>query len=241
MISCLRRYLLLALVVVLLPTLAGAGPLLLQGRILDGGGQPVSGAEVYVFNSANVKRPADFISEKSGSDGRYQLTLPPGRYWSLAIQRQGGARFGPLGPSDRFSGEPLLFEGGDDKQVVSDYTIMSLKEAALRSHKRNEELIKITGRLLDPSGAPVAGAYALADPAPQGGVPLYLSTWTEADGVYILYLPKGKIFLGVARVFPPGSAYLLDHAVEFDADVVGEDIIVPPEVVPGTPTVTEER
>jgi len=241
MIPLICRYLVLSLAVFLVPAAALAGPLVLTGRVLDGGGQPVSGAEVYVFNSVNVKRPADFISEKSGADGRFQLALPPGRYWSMAIQRQGAARVGPLGTSDRFSGEPLVFEGGADKQVVTDFTILSLKESALRSHKRNEELIKITGRLLDSSGAPVAGVYALADPAPNGELPLYLSTWTEADGVYTLYLPKGKIFLGAARVFPPVNAYHLEREVEFDADVVGEDLVVPPDTPQISPPVADVR
>jgi len=241
MISHLRRCLLMALAVILAPTLAGAGPLVLQGRILDSGGQPVSGAEVYVFDSVNVKRPADFISEKSGGDGRFQMTMPPGRYWSMAIQRQGATRVGPLGPTDRFSGEPLAFEGVADKKVVTDFTIMSLKEAALRSHKRNEDLIKVSGRLLDQSGIPLAGAYAMADSAAKGEFPLYLSTWSEEDGAYTLYLPKGKIFIGVARVFPPPSDYSLSHEVEFDADVVGEDLVVPPVAAASAQPVTEER
>lgn len=234
------KFLLLALL--LLPSaIAAAGPLSLKGRILDGNGQPVSGAEVYVFDSANVKRPADFISERTGSDGVFQLALPPGRYWTLAIQRQGEARVGPLGPSDRFSGEPLLFEGGADKQVVNDFTIISLKEAALRNRKRNEVLIKVTGRILDPSGAPVAGAYAMADPSPKGQLPLYLSTWSEADGLYTLFLPKGKIFLGVARVFPPGSDYHLDREADFNDDAVGEDLVAPAVAEKAGASSTEER
>lgn len=226
----------------LLPSaIAVAGTLSLQGRILDGDGQPVGGAEVYVFDSANVKRPADFISEKTGPDGHYQLALPPGRYWTLAIQRQGEARVGPLGPTDRFSGEPLLFEGGADKQVVNDFTIISLKEAALRNRKRNEELIKVTGRILDLSGVPVAGAYVMADSAPKGQLPLYLSTWSEADGLYTLFLPKGKIFLGVARVFPPDSDYHLEREADFNDDAVGEDLVAPAVAEKGSAPAAEVR
>lgn len=240
MSSRIWKYLLPALL--LLPSaIAVAGPLSLKGRILDSNDRPVGGAEVYVFNSANVKRPADFISERTGSDGHYQLVLPPGRYWTMAIQRQGEARVGPLGPSDRFSGEPLLFEGSADKQVSNDFTIISLKEAALRNRKRNEELIKVTGRILDSAGAPVGGAYAMADSLPTGQLPLYLSTWSEADGLYTLWLPKGKIFLGVARVFPPGNDYHLDREADFNDDAVGEDLIAPLVVEKGVLPPNHER
>lgn len=231
----------LLLILLLPPAFAAAGSLSLKGRILDGGGRPVSGAEVYVFNSADVKRPADFISEKTGSDGHFQLALPPGRYWTMAIQRQGEARVGPLGPADLFSGEPLLFEGEADKQVVNDFTIISLKEAALRNRKRNEELIKVTGLIIDSAGVPVAGAYAMADSSPKGQLPLYLSTWSEADGRYTLFLPKGKIFLGVARVFPPGNDYHLDREADFNDDAVGEDLVAPPVAEQGVAPLTEGR
>lgn len=240
MTSRIWKYLLLALLL-LPPVVTSAGTLSLTGLILDSNGRPVGGAEVYVFNSADVKRPADFISEKTGPDGYFQLALPPGRYWTMAIHRQGEARVGPLGPSDRFSGEPLLFEGGDDKQVVNDFTVISLKEAALRNRKRNEELIKITGRILDPSGAPVAGAYAMADSSPGGQLPLYLSTWSEADGFYTLYLPKGKIFLGVSRAFPPDNGYRLGREAEFNDDAVGEDLVAPVVAEKGSAPSTKER
>lgn len=222
------KFLLLVLACWLQAAAAGAaGSLLLRGRVTDGHGLPVAGAEVYVFNSANVKRPADFISEKTGADGLFQMPLPPGRYWAMAIQRQGEARFGPLGAADRFSGAPLVFEGGADKQIAADFIVTSLKEAALSNRKRNEELVKVTGRILDRSGAPLAGHYAMADPGRQGELPLYLSTWTGSDGAYTIYLPKGKIFLGAAGAFPPGSDYVLGLEADFGDDAVGVDLVAP--------------
>ena len=222
------RFLLLTCILWLLPVgVVAAGQLLLKGVVLDGAGQPVGGAEVYVFDSANVKRPADFISEKTGGDGSFHLALPPGRYWTMAVRRQGESRLGPLGPNDLFSGAPLAFEGAADKQITSDFTVMTLKDAALRSHKRNEDLVKVAGRIVDPAGNPVAGAYAMADLARKGELPLYLSTWTEADGGYTLFLPKGEVFLGVSHKFPPGNDYLLDRKAEFHEDTVGVDLVTP--------------
>ena len=232
MISLLRTIVFLCML--LSPVfVAGAGPLVIEGRVLDVGGRPLSGAEVYVFDSANVKRPADFISERTGGDGHFRLSLPPGRYWTMAVRRQGDARVGPLGPADSYSGEPVFFEGGADKRVVNDFTVISLKEAALQNRKRNEELIKVTGRILDSAGTPIAGAYAMADSSPRGELPLYLSAWTETDGVYTLFLPKGKIYLGVGRVFPPGNDYHLTSEAEFNGDAVGVDMVISEQVMTG--------
>jgi len=44
-----------------------------RGQIVDTANNPVAGAEVYVFDSANVKRPADFISNRTGADGYFRV------------------------------------------------------------------------------------------------------------------------------------------------------------------------
>lgn len=204
----------------------GESPLIFKGLVVDGAERPVAGAEVLVFDSADVKRPADYISEKTGADGLFLLQLRPGRYWTMAVQRTSGAKIGPLAPTDRYSGSPLVFEGKAGQEVNSDFTVMELKEAALLNRKRNDELIRVTGRILNVRGQPVAGAYVLAGPAPRGDWPAYLSAWTEADGRYTIFLPKGKIFIGTSRIFSSGNGYHLAKEVDFVNDAVGVDLII---------------
>jgi len=72
--------------------------------------QPVAGAEVYLYDSKQVKRPADFISPKTKTDGSYKLTVPAGVYWAVAILRRTGPSFGPLQVGDKHSGEPLVLD-----------------------------------------------------------------------------------------------------------------------------------
>lgn len=198
----------------------------LRGQIVDTANRPVAGAEVYIFDSANVKRPADFISNRTGSDGFYRVAMPSGHYWSMAILRTSGASFGPLAKEDKHSGEPLEIDSAAI-ELIKDFTVMDLREAARANQKRSESVVKITGHIFDSDGLPVAMAYAFADPRQKSGtIPNYISAWTETDGSYILYLPAGKIFIGANKDFPPPSDYLMTKEVNFKIDTEDVDLVI---------------
>ena len=206
-----------------------------RGQVVDTANKPVVGAEVYVFDSANVKRPADFISNRTGADGYFRVELPPGHYWTMAIMRVSGASFGPLGKDDKHSGEPIEIDSAGKKEFSKDFTVMDLREAARANQKRSETVIKISGRILNDDGLPVEMAYVLADSHRKfGEMPQYLSTWTEVDGRYVLFLPKGKFFIGASKDFPPESDYFLPKEVDFVSDTEGVDLIVPSQTSPSS-------
>ncbi len=187
---------------------------ILQGMVSDVFNKPVSGAEIHLYTSSNVKRPADFLSKKSDKKGFFQLTLPVGNYWAVAILRKDDRRFGPLGIEDKHSGEPIAFEMQKEKTLKKDFVIFNLREAALLHNKKSADLIKITGRILDSKGEPMAMAYAAADLKKEiSGIPKYISAWTESSGEYILYLPLGQFFLGAAQTFPPNRQNFLNTAI----------------------------
>ena len=199
----------------------------LEGRILDISEQPVKNSEVYVFDSPDVKRPADFISNRTVEDGRYSVQLPSGNYWAVAIFRKGGGRFGPLGPSDKHSGDPVAFEIAADGSRSMDFMVVNLREAARKHEKRSDELIKVTGRVVNQSGAPVQIAYAMAHKMQQfGNLPDYISAWTDEQGVYTLYLPPGRYFLGASVGFPPKNGYNLYLDQQFVGDTEKIDLVV---------------
>jgi hypothetical protein len=199
----------------------------LEGRILDISEQPVKNSEVYVFDSPDVKRPADFISNRTVEDGLYSVQLPSGNYWAVAIFRKGGGRFGPLGPSDKHSGDPVAFEIAADGSRSMDFMVMNLREAARKHEKRSDELIKVTGRVVNQSGAPVQIAYAMAHKMQQfGTLPDYISAWTDEQGVYTLYLPPGRYFLGASVGFPPKNGYNLYVDQQFVGDTEKIDLVV---------------
>jgi len=56
----------------------------LTGTVMDAAGQPLEGAVLLVKINPNLQRP-NFISEKTGKDGRFKFLLPAGRpYFLLA-------------------------------------------------------------------------------------------------------------------------------------------------------------
>lgn len=206
-----------------------------RGQIVDTANNPVAGAEVYVFDSANIKRPADFISNRTSADGYFRVEIPPGHYWTMAIMRVSGASFGPLGKDDKHSGEPVEIDSAGKNEFSKDFTVMDLREAARANQKRSETVIKISGRILNDAGLPVKMAYVLADQRQKfGALPQYLSIWTEADGRYVLFLPKGKFFIGASKDFPPESDYSVTKEVNFVNDTEGVDLIVPSQTSPSS-------
>lgn len=217
----------LVLLTVFTGQLHAAEPGILQGEILDVAGRPVSEAEIYIFDSPNVKRPADFISNRTVSDGIYQVQLPGGDYWAVAIYRQGGGRFGPLSTDDKHSGDPVALTIKAGEKRSQDFVVMNLREAARQHEKKSADLIRISGKILDESGAPAAMAYAMAHKLKQfGTVPDYISAWTDEQGEYALYLPPGRYYLGASLGFPPKHGYNLPLDQQFVADTENVDLVV---------------
>ena len=200
----------------------------LQGRVIDIMTQPVAGAEVYLYDSKQVKRPADFVSQKTKADGSYKLTVPAGAYWAVAILRQTASSFGPLQVGDKHSGEPVILDLTHNKMKEMDFTVMDLRDAVRHSRKRSEELFEIQGRILDTDEQPIAMVYVVADsrstPAPE--IPQYLSAWTGIDGRYTLYLPAGEFYMGTSIVMPPSQDEELSHFINVAGDMQGVDLVL---------------
>jgi hypothetical protein len=73
------------------------------------------------------------------------------------------------------------------------------------------------------SGIPVQMAYAMAHKMQQfGTLPEYISSWTDEQGEYALYLPPGRYYLGASIGFPPKHGYnlYLDHQFVGDAEKI---------------------
>jgi len=221
------------------PALSLAGDFRFTGTVTDGAGRAVKDAEIFIYDSATIRRPADFITPRTGSDGVFSIRLPRGKYWVVARVRKGD-KFGPLLPGDRHSGEPAEIDLADDPEVRLDFTVADIREAAQNRPKTREDYFRLSGRILDREGKPVANAYVFArNEAATEKVPSHISSWTDERGEYVLFLPQGKHFVQGALQFPPESKVAGSEPVQVDVvkketalDVVvalDDDIPTPPE------------
>jgi hypothetical protein len=178
-------------------------PFFLRGTVRGGAGEPVVDAEVYLYTSTNIRRPADFISPKTDPLGTFRFEVPAGIYWAVARERK-GERFGPLALGYRHSGEPVMVIVGEEPEAVLDFTVADLRELAQLKPKSSSELIAVSGRIVDVAGhgLPLAYAFARSDSV-QVSMPEYFSMWTDKDGRFTLQLPPGSYDIGVAHEFPP--------------------------------------
>lgn len=67
----------------------------LSGLVSDMDGRPVEGARVHVYDHVQMSERPKYVSEKTGPDGRYLITLPEGGTYYLAAR-------------DKFGGPPKL-------------------------------------------------------------------------------------------------------------------------------------
>jgi len=221
-------HLLLALALLFWPRLGIASDnLVLAGQVVDLEGKPVQGAELFAYQTPQVRRPADFISRGTGSDGHYRIELPAGKYWLVARQRA-GARFGPLVTGGRHSGEAREVEGEAGEEISLDFTVADIREMAAQTPRGESDFQSVEGRILDRHGKPVAGAYAFArGEGGDEGVPEFVSAYSGATGSYNLQLPPGSYRIGAAREFPPGNGVVYAPLVVGEAAAVSKDLAIP--------------
>lgn len=174
----------------------------LAGVIADESGRPVAGAELFVYDSPRTRRPADFISPRTGMDGKYLLQLPAGRYWVVARVRQSD-KYGPILPGDRHSGDPIEIDLGEEGQELA-LTVADIRDLARAKEKAKSDVARLSGRILDQDGRAAEGAYAAAWREPvTKRLPDVVSGWTDSTGEYLLFLPAGNFAVSAVQVFPP--------------------------------------
>jgi len=184
-----------------LPDTAGAA--LIRGRVVDVDGWPLAGVKLFVYDSANVRRPATFISPPSAADGTAAITVPPGMYRVVARIKKDDS-YGPLMPGDKHSGEPAVMDLTTEAELEQEFTVADIRDLGRRRQAIAVDSVKLSGRVLDSEGKPVANAYVFASATRETGpMPDYISAWTGGDGRYALIVPAAsRYYVGSATRFP---------------------------------------
>jgi len=175
---------------------------LLKAVVSDIDGRPMQGAKLFLYDSPNVRKPADFISSLSDRVGQLQIVLPPGKYWVVARFKADGT-YGPLMPGDKHSGEPLEVDlTGAGAEVA--FVVADIRELGQKKRAAATDALRVKGRVLDAQGTAVAQVFVFANRSGEfSELPDFMSPWTGADGNYELYLPPGSsYYLGVSRQLP---------------------------------------
>lgn len=191
----------------------------IRGRVVTKeGGEPVPGAYVNIYPEtfSNLLGPSQFISHPTAEDGSYTLEMPPGVYYVVARKRTSGQPTGPLSPGDFYSEhQRILTTVVSGKMAVVDIPVAVMK-APMFFKKSVVDMATdtgIRGTLVDRQGRPVPGAFATAYVnSDVRRVPDFVSTLTDPDGQFTLYLPEGGAYYLAARIHAwdmprPGEPY----------------------------------
>ncbi len=197
----------------------GQGKTGITGQVLlKENGVPLADAYVNIYPDAmsNLLGPSQFISSPTDAQGRYNLEVPPGTYYVVARKRVSGLPSGPLSPGDLYSEhERISTQVVAGKLSVVDLPVAEMKAPMFfkKQMSPQEGTTGIRGVLLDGAGKPVPGSFAIAYVnAEMQRLPDYVSTLTDGDGNFTIYLPKGGTYYLGGRIHAwdmprPGELY----------------------------------
>ena len=183
----------------------------IRGEVLDGQGQPVAGAWVYVYRNrrSNLRGPADFAAQ-TDAKGRYLLDLVEGHYYLIARWRQGGGEAGPPQAGDAwavFTRNPLQLE--ENQTLRADFRLHGIQAgspALLRNGSLSQGRTGFSGTLVDDQGQPLPGAFVLAyTDTDFRRMPDFTSALVGSAGHFELFLPAAGHYCLAARTRSRGQ------------------------------------
>jgi len=185
----------------------GQGVTGIRGHVLvKSSGAALSDGYVNIYPDAvtNLLGPSKFMSTPTDADGNFQLAVPPGIYYVVARKRLSGQPTGPLSPGDYYSEHQRLVtkvEAG--KLVVVDLPVVEMTAPMFFNSRQTDQQTTtgIKGSLVDQDGKPVRGGFAMAYLSPEmKRLPDYISTLSDEQGQFTLYLPEGGTYYLGARI-----------------------------------------
>jgi hypothetical protein len=220
-------------------SVVSAGEEGLSGVVAGDEGLVAASVALYLDASTQFRGPG-YLEAQAGPDGRFAVSLSPGRYWVVARRRGGPQAFGPLEVGDVFGffpGNPVTVREGEQVDVRIP-VVRVLKKSGWSGP--SELRARVGGTIRDAGGRPLAGYRAfLHAKAPMLGKPEFASEPSGADGAYAIWVDReGTYYLGaraeIGRSREQGEAIGLYRgapggavAVRLGAgDLMGLDIVV---------------
>jgi len=189
---------------------------------------PLEGARLYVYGEEeDIYGPARYVSEPTGTDGSFSLSLEPGSYVGVVRKRTSGDAAGPVRIGD-YRSEPLAFEVSDARNAVLDVTA-TVKEANEKAFPAMDEggRTGLAGRVLDADGNPVEGVRVnVYDHIQMSERPKYVSERTGPDGRFLVKVRRGGTYYLAARDRFGGPPQLGDLYGRYDEGTIDPSGVV---------------
>lgn len=207
----------------------------ISGRIVDDGGEPVSGTQVtamrYAF-SAGARRlipaGAEGSNDRTDDQGNYRLYgLPPGDYYVSASNRMGSMMIAPNMNSTETDGfAPTYFPGTTSVGEASRVTVRAGQEAQASFALIVARMARVRGRAMNSSGQPVSNAMLMLTPGDGAMMMMVMGGMSNAmvapDGTFqFTNVPPGRYIL---QVRPNGMPTPTSEIAAMPVNIGSEDI-----------------
>lgn len=185
----------------------GQGKTGIRGHVyIKSTGEALSGSYVNIYPDAvtNLLGPSQFMSIPTDTQGNFQIDVPAGVYYVVARKRLSGQPTGPLSPGDYYSEhQRLVTKVETGKLVAVDLPVVVMKAPMFFNSRQTDQQTStgFKGVLVDQSGQPVRGGFAMAYADQEmKRLPDFISTLSDEQGRFVLYLPEGGTYYLGARI-----------------------------------------
>jgi hypothetical protein len=201
------------------------GPVTVTGSVMI----PLEKARIYIYQEGeDIYGPASVISEPTGPNGVFSVSLAPGLYVAVVRKRASNDVAGPVLIGD-YRGDPVTFQVNEGQETVSLTLTASVKVANEKAFPALAETdgSQITGKVLDTDGNPVPGVRVhVYDHIQMSERPKYVSEQTGADGGYYVQVRRGGTYYLSARDRFGGPPQLGDLFGRYDEGTIDPSGVV---------------
>ena len=173
------------------------GPSAVTGKVAV----PLEDARIYIYREGeDIYGPFMIVSEPTGPDGRFALSLRPGNYVAVVRKRRSGEVAGPVQMGD-YRSQPVPFQVVEGRPIDLDLeaTVKASNEKAFPEPAARVRT-GIAGTVKDADGNPVEGVRVhVYDHIQRSERPKYVGERTGADGRYIVPVKRGGTYYLAAR------------------------------------------
>ena len=206
----------------------------ISGRIVDDGGEPVSGTQVgalryrYMGGSRRLMNaPAEGSTDRTDDQGNFRLFgLPPGDYYVSASNRNMMMMMPDMTNADMDAFAPTYFPGTPSVAEATRVTVRAAQEVQASFALIVARMARIRGRAMNSSGQPLTNGVLMLTPGGDNAMNVMISGMSNAmispDGTFqFSNVPPGRY---TVQLRPGGMPTATSEMASMPLTVGNEDI-----------------